>query len=269
MHGVRRAVLTATLSLALIPLAQAEIITETLTYTVDGQEYTGHLAYDDGVVGKRPGVLVVHEWWGLNEHARNKAEDLAKLGYTALALDMYGTGKRASHPEDAKKFMQAVMGNMDAAEQRFRAAMELLQDQPTVDPERIAAQGYCFGGAVVLHMARRGVDLDGVVSFHGNLSTQIPAAPGTVKARVQVYTGGADPFVPTKQVTDFVAEMQDAGVDLMMRSYAGVKHSFTNPGADAKGEEFGLPLEYDAHADQDSWDGMQAFYREIFSAPRM
>lgn len=248
--------------------AHAEIRTEVIDYDVDGEPYTGYLAYDDAVSGERPGVLVVHEWWGHNDYARSRAEALAELGYTAFALDMYGSGKVADHPEDAQRFMQAIAGDMKAAEARFRAAMTLLQEHPTVDARRIAAQGYCFGGAVVLNMARRGLDLSGVVSFHGALGSDNPPEPGTVKTRVQVYTGGADPFVPPEQVAAFVREMQTADVDFHPVSYAGVQHSFTSPEANRYNEEFDMPTIYDRRADRDSWEGMKAFYQDIFSGPR-
>jgi len=247
---------------------QAGIRTETIDYMVDGQQFTGFLAYDEALSGERPGILVVHEWWGHNGFARERAVALAELGYTAFALDMYGTGKLAEHPDDAMAFMQAAMGSMDAAEARFRAAMALLQDHPTVDSHRIAAQGYCFGGAVVLNMARRGVELDGVVSLHGSLGTDIAVEPGVITARVQVYTGGADPMVPPQQVARFVEEMQTAGVNFELISYANVLHSFTNPEADRIHEEFGFPTRYDPRADKASWEGVQAFYRELFPQPR-
>jgi len=244
--------------------ALAALKSEEVVYRVGDEEFTGYLAWDDAIEGKRPGVLVVHEWWGHNAYARKRADMLAGLGYTAFALDMYGTGKVADHPDDAKKFMQAVTANMAVAEKRFDAAKKLLQQQPTVDPDRIAAIGYCFGGGVVLHMARTGEDLDGVVSFHGSLATTTPAQKGRVKARVLVFTGAADPFAPPETVSAFEKEMQAAAVDYRLVSYPGVKHSFTNPGADAFAERFGMPLAYDKHADEDSWQQTQAFFKEIF-----
>ena len=150
---------------------RVDVAGENITYNSDGTQLEGYIAYDKSKEGKRPGVLVVHEWWGHNDYARKRADDLAKLGYTALAVDMYGEGKTANHPADAEKFMMEVFNNMSVGEARFNAALELLKQQPTVDPEKIAAIGYCFGGAVVLHMARIGTDLDAVVSFHGVLSS--------------------------------------------------------------------------------------------------
>jgi len=246
-------------------IAQADIQSKEVTYTVGGDPYTGYIAWDGAVEGERPGVLVVHEWWGHGDYVRERARQLAELGYTGFALDMYGEGKRADHPEKAKEFSQAAMSNLDQAEQRFRAAMDRLGQHPSVDDERIAAQGYCFGGGVVLAMARRGVELDGVVSFHGNLGAGEPADEGDIEAAVRVHTGGADEFVPADQVADFVEAMHTAGADYAVHSYPGVKHSFTNPAADDHAEAFGLPIAYDAQADQRSWEATKAFYSELFA----
>lgn len=255
---------TLTLSLASTQVI-AEMQTETVEYTVDGSTFTGYLAWDDEAEGERPGVLVVHEWWGHNEFAREQAERLAASGYTALALDMYGEGKVADHPEDAQKFMKEATSDPDKIKARFMVAMELLQNHDSVDSDRIAAQGYCFGGAVVLNMARLGVDLDGVVSYHGALGSPIQAEAGKVKARVQVYTGGADQMVHSEQVAGLVREMQDAEVDLTLVSFPGVLHSFTNPEADRIASEFDMPVGYDQAAAERSWNGTLRFYDEIFA----
>ena len=247
-----------------ITVTQADIVTKKVSYKVDGTEMQGYLAYDDGIKGKRPGVLVVHEWWGLNDYARTRARMLAKLGYTAFALDMYGEGKQAKHPDDANKFSSEVMKNLPMAKARFQAALDLLRKEKTVDPQRIAAIGYCFGGGVVLAMARSGMDLAGVASFHGMLATAEPAQPGMVKAKVLVMTGADDPFVPADQVAQFKKEMDAAKVDYKVIVYPGAKHSFTNPNADKYGKEFNLPLVYNKDADEASWKEMQGFFHEIF-----
>ncbi len=246
--------------------AGAEIKTQELSYQVGEDKFTGYLAYDDVTSGKRPGILVVHEWWGHNAYARNRAEMLAALGYTAFALDMYGTGKLADHPDDAKKFMQTLMSNILQAEKRFATAHEILKNQTTVDSNKTAAIGYCLGGGVALHMARAGMDLNAVISFHGSLGTKTPAEPGRVKARVLILTGAADPFIPAEQIQGFEKEMKTAGVDYELKSYPGVKHSFTNPQADEFGKRFNMPLAYDEAADQDSWQRMQLFLKNIFNA---
>lgn len=244
--------------------ACATLHTKEVDYSSNGQVLKGYIAYDKKIEGKRPGVLVVHEWWGHNEYARKRARMLADLGYTAFAMDMYGDGKQAAHPNEAGKFAEEVSSNQDIAEKRFMAALDLLRSQETVNPDQIAAIGYCFGGGVVLNMARTGVDLDGVVSFHGSLSTDTPAKPGIVKASVLVLHGADDPFVTPEQVEQFKKEMQSAGVDFRFVAYPGAKHSFTNPEADSYGEKFNLPLKYDPEADKQSWVEMRKLFKYLF-----
>ncbi|WP_203299430.1 dienelactone hydrolase family protein [Marinobacter sediminum] len=266
-YPLSTAVLTALTLVLIHTQAGAEMHTETIDYKVGDQTFTGYLAWDTEYGQKRPGVLLVHEWWGHNQFVREQAEQLAAAGYTAFALDMYGSGKLAQHPDTAKQFMQEATSQPEQVKARFVAAMELLQNHESVDSSRIAAQGYCFGGAVVLNMARLGLDLDGVVSFHGSLASPIKAEPGQIKARIQVYTGGADPFVPTEQVAGLVTEMQQAEADLTLVSFPGVQHSFTNPSADAVADEFDIPLAYNESAATRSWQGTMAFYQEIFNLP--
>lgn len=236
-----------------------------VVYQAGDKELRGYLAYDAALAGRRPGVLVVHEWWGHNEYARRRARMLAEMGYVALALDMYGDGKRAEHPSDAQAFAGEVLSNKAAAVERFQAAWQVLAAQPQTDPEHVAAIGYCFGGGVVLHMARIGLDLDAVASFHGSLATDTPAQPGAVKARVLVLHGADDPFVPQEAVDALKAEMAAAGADLTFIAYPGVVHSFTNPDATAVGERFDLPLVYDAEADRESWAEFERFLAETFA----
>ena len=242
----------------------AAVVGEEVSYQAGDTTLKGYLAHDTAVQGKRPGILIVHEWWGLNDYARERARQLAELGYVALAVDMYGEGKTADHPDDAGKFAGAVRSNLPLMQARFEAARAFLNSQPDVDPEQNAAIGYCFGGGVVLAMARAGQDLDGVVSFHGSLGGGGTAAPGTVKARLLVANGADDPFVTAEQIAAFKAEMDAAGADYTFINYPGAVHSFTNPGADALGERFGLPLAYNAEADADSWAQMQAFFQSLF-----
>jgi dienelactone hydrolase len=223
----------------------------------------GYLAYNPAMTGRRPAVLVVHEWWGHNEYARKRARMLAQQGYIALAVDMFGNGKTAQHPEDAGKFASEVMKNKEVGEARFNAALDFVKQQPQVDPSRIAAIGYCFGGGVVLHMARQGTDLKGVISFHGSLATDAPAGPGAVKARLLVFSGEEDKMIPPDQVTAFKEEMTKAGADYRFVGYPGVKHSFTNPDADKYAKKFNLPLAYNKNADKDSWAQTLKFLKEI------
>ena len=243
----------------------AEIKTEEVRYQQGETTLNGYLAYDDAIEGKRPGILVVHEWWGHNAYVRKRAEMLAALGYIALAIDMYGEGKLATHPDTAGKFSSEVIKNMEGiGKARFLAALDVFKNHPMADSQRVAAIGYCFGGATVLQMARLGVDLSGVVSFHGSLSGPFLARPGQVKARVLVCNGADDSFVTPEQIASFKKEMEEAGVDYRFVNYEGAQHSFTNPQADELGRTFNLPLAYNAQADQQSWQDMQAFFNEIF-----
>jgi len=244
------------------------IQTEEVEYDAGDVTMKGLLAWDADQEGPRPGVLVVHEWWGHDDYARDRARQLAELGYTALAVDMYGGGKQAQHPDEAGKFAGEVMRNIPSARARFRAAHELLDAHPTTDPAKTAAIGYCFGGGVVLHMARAGADLAGVVSFHGSLPGDPIEDPDAVKAKALVLHGGADSLVSREQIDAFKKSMEDAGVDYRFVAYEGAKHSFTNPEADRRAEEFDLPLAYDAAADEQSWEAMLEFFGELFATPR-
>jgi dienelactone hydrolase len=252
------------LALLLTTTSIAGVVGKEVTYQAGDTTLKGYLATNTATKGRHPGILVVHEWWGHNEYARERARMLAELGYTALAVDMYGDGKTADHPDDAGKFAGEIRKNMPVAEARFKAAMELLRSQPGVDADKIAAIGYCFGGGVVLEMARRGLDLKGVASFHGSLGTAEPAQFGKVKARVLVLNGDADPFTKPEQIEAFKQEMNAAGVDYKFIGYPGAKHSFTNPDADSFGQKFNLPLEYNAEADKQSWAELQNFFARIF-----
>jgi dienelactone hydrolase len=257
-------IILAAILLFVSSMAQAEVQGKEVTYSANGTLLKGYIAYDDAIQGKRPGVLVVHEWWGLDDYARKRAWILAQLGYTALALDMYGEGKQAHHPDEAGKFAGELAKNLPLAKTRFEAAMEYLRQQKNVDAKNIAALGYCFGGSVVLQMARLGEDLKGVVSFHGNLATAHPAQPGEVKARIISFTGTDDPMIPAEQVAAFRQEMEKAGADYKAVTFAGAKHSFTNPAADEYGRKFNLPLAYDAAADKASWNETTNFLAGIF-----
>jgi dienelactone hydrolase len=252
-------------SLLFIYEASAEVISKEISYQQGDTTLKGLITYDDSVDGKRPGVLVVHEWWGHNAYARKRARMLAKLGYTALAVDMYGDGKTADHPDDAGKFASAVGGDLPLAKARYEAALETLKKQPTVAADKIAAVGYCFGGGILLNMARMGTDIAGIVSFHGSLVTKSPAKPGDIKTRIRVFNGADDPFVKAEHIEAFKREMEKAGADFKFVNYPGAVHSFTNPDADANGKKFKLPLAYDEKADKDSWQQTQAFFEQIFS----
>ena len=241
-----------------------DIKTEDVTYTAGGAMCRGHLAYDGSADGPRPGVLVVHEWWGLDDYIRGRARMLAELGYAALAVDMYGDGRTAGNPDDAGALMNSVLGDMDAGTARLQAAYHTLTEHQATDADRVAAIGYCFGGAIVLHGARIGLDLKGVVSFHGALGSFHKPARGEVKAKVLVCHGAADVFIPDDEIEGFRQEMEDAGADYRFVSYDGALHGFTNPEATANGERFGLPLKYDEAVDKRSWEDMKTLFSEVF-----
>ncbi len=251
--------------LSMISMAtHGAIVGEEVRYKIGGNEFKGYLAYNDSSKKKRPGVLVVHEWWGHNEYVRKRARMLAKLGYTALALDMYGDGKQANHPKEAGQFAGAIRRDLPLVKIRFMAAQNLLSKHKTTNPDQISAIGYSFGGAIVLEMARMGVDLDGVVSFYGRLNTRNPATTGMVRPKVLVLNGAADPFVKAEEIAAFKQEMRSAGVDYRFVDYPGVKHSFTNPIATETGKKFGLPLVYNKKADKKSWKEMKKFLKRTF-----
>lgn len=219
----------------------------------------GVLYMSDDLDRATAGVIVVHEWWGLNDYARNRARLLAQEGYVALALNLYEPGQVAAHPEDAKALMEQALAAPQKTSDRFNAAERVLRGQQYVDDNRIFAVGYCFGGGVVLEQARRGRDLAGVASFHGPLGTEHPAEAGDVQAKILVATGQADPMVPIEQVGALVREMTAAGVELQLLSFPGAQHGFTNPRADQLGQRFEMPLAYDGHADDISWGALKDF----------
>jgi len=241
---------------------QAEVQTKRVEYQHGGQTLEGTLAWDDAADGKRPGVLVVHEWWGLDDYARGRAEQLAELGYVAFALDMYGKGKLTEHPPEAMQWSGKIRENIDNWRARAAAGLEVLQKHSLVDSQRLAAIGYCFGGATVMHMAYAGMPVAGVVSFHGSLPVADEKQGKQLKARILVCHGAADGFVPEARADEFRKALQAAGADWQMIYYAGAKHSFTNPDADAKGI---AAIGYQAEADRRSWAHMRTFFDEIFA----
>jgi len=253
------------LILSLFLVSCASTVKQEVTYKAEGKTFKGYVAKPKKMDGKKPAILVVHEWWGQNEYARMRADMLAKEGYVAMALDMYGDGVTVDNPTDAGKLAGEVYGNMKSAEKRFKAAMDFLKAQEGVDTSKIAAIGYCFGGGMVLHMARAGMDLDGVVSYHGSLKPAGAAAKrGKVKAKVLAFNGAADPMVPKAEVDGFHKEMKAAKVNYDSIDYAGALHAFTNPQATEVGKKWNLPVAYDKAADQDSWEKTLAFFKTIF-----
>jgi len=249
---MRNLILGATLAMT-VSLAQAAVKEVPVTYKDGATTLKGFVVYDDANRAKRPGVLVVPEWWGITKHTHGEAKRLAGLGYTAFIVDMYGDGKTADNPKDAGTLSGAVMKDPAVMQSRFNAAKDTLAKHPTVDRTRIAAVGFCFGGGVALNMARTGSDLKGVAAFHSDLNPNVPAAtPGKVKAKLLVMNGAEDPFIKPEEIGAFKQEMQMAKVDYRYIDYPKAVHAFTNPDATAAGKKFKLPLKYDAAADKAS-----------------
>ncbi len=234
--------------------ANAAIKEEPVTYGDGETTMKGFVVYDDAPsAGKRPGLVMVHEWWGITKHIHDEARKFAEQGYTAFIADMYGDAKTADNPKDAGALSGSVMKDAKAMEARFNAARDQLARQPTVDPARIGAVGYCFGGAVVLNMARAGADLAAVAGFHASLGLNTPAPPpGTVKAKLLVLNGADDPFVKREQYDVFKRDLDAAKADYRVIEYPGAVHAFTNPEATEIGKKFNLPLRYDAKVDQEA-----------------
>ncbi|HSN60364.1 MAG TPA: dienelactone hydrolase family protein, partial [Ferruginibacter sp.] len=223
----------------------------------------GYVAYDASTDKKRPVVLIVHEWWGLNDYAKSRAKQLAELGYLAMAVDFYGNGQQADNPDLAGKLATPFYQQPAMAKARFDAALAKVKTMAQADTNQIAAIGYCFGGAQVLNMARMGSPLKGVVSFHGNL-VGVPADKNLLTANVLVCHGEADPFVPATEVAQFKKQMDSIGAPYTFKGYANAKHAFTNPAATEMGTKFSIPVAYNAAADSTSWNDMKVFFGQIF-----
>jgi len=259
-------VITFALAIMMAAPAHAALKTQEIEYEHGGQRLLGYLAYDDSTQGKRPGVVVVHEWMGHNDYVRRRAEQLAGLGYVAFALDMYGKGVRAKDPQEAGQMAGRFKNDRRLMRDRATAGLDVLKKQPMVDTSKLAAMGYCFGGQVSLELARSGADLVGVVSFHGALDTPTPQDAKNIKGKVLACHGGADPFVPPEHVAAFQKEMEDAKVDYQFISYGpGVLHGFTNP--DNRNPAL-KGVAYNEIADRRSWRAMQVFFDEVFGNPQ-
>jgi dienelactone hydrolase len=238
----------------------AAIQTSTIEYKQGNTVLEGYLAYDDAIKIKRPGVLVVHDWTGLQSFTKKRTEQLARLGYVAFAADIYGQGIRPKNAEESGAQAKIYRQDRQLLRDRANAGLKVLQNYALTDPKRIAAIGYCFGGGTVLELARSGANIQGVVSFHGNLDTPNPEDAKNIKSKVLVLHGANDPFVPEEQVNAFEKEMRQANVDWQLISYGGAVHSFTNP--EAKDNPKGAL--YNPIAEQRSWTAMRQFFTEIF-----
>ena len=240
------------------------IQTENKNYYVDNIDFKGYLAWDDSVSEARPGVLVFPEWWGLNSYIKKRTEQVAELGYLAFGVDMYGVGKTVDNPEEAGLLMNEVLAEKQTIKTRVVGAYNVLKESPLSDSKRIGAIGYCFGGALVLNMARMGMDLRAVVSFHGALDSFFSPSKGDIKAKVLVCHGEADKFISKEAVEQFKSEMDIAGADYEFFSYQGAFHGFSNPVADERGRKFNIPLAYNESADRNSWKSMQDLFENSF-----
>lgn len=249
-------------ALALGPaLAQGKIVTRTVEYTQEGVVLEGYLAYDDAIAGKRPGILVVHQWMGITDHERERARMLAELGYVALAADVYGQGVRPANAQEAQAQAGKYREDPTLLRGRVAAGLAELKRNELVDAARCAAIGYCFGGGAVLELARSGADVKGVVSFHGSLDTREPAQPGAVKATILVCHGAADPHVKPESVDRFREEMEKARADYQFIAYSGAVHGFTQKSA---GDDPSTGVAFNAVADRRSWQHMRDFFAELF-----
>lgn len=254
---LRLAILTLLLQIPLL----AQVKTATVEYKDGNTVLKGFIAYKESMK-KLPAVLIVHEWWGLNDYPKMRAKQLAELGYLAFTVDMYGDGKVAATPEEAGKLAGGVRGDITALRQRINAALDFIKNDPRVDPNKIAAMGYCFGGGVVLELARSGADIKGVISFHGGLSTPNPSETKNVKAKILICHGADDKYVSDKDIKTFEDEMNSNKVDWQMNFYSGAVHAFTNPNA---GNNNASGVAYNANADKRSFEEMKRFFTEIFN----
>jgi len=265
MKSSRRSLLC--LALCVVVSLSAKIITKPVAYEHGGVKLEGYLAYDDAKVSvghKAPGVLVVPEWWGLNDYAKSRAEQVARLGYVAFAADMYGAGITTGDPKKAGELAGQFYGKPLMAE-RAQAGLDQLLATGLVEPAQVAAIGYCFGGSTVQALAYSGAPLAGIVSFHGGLIPVPADAAARNKAKILVCHGAVDPFVSKEDIAAFLKAMNEGKFDYQFVSYAGAVHAFTNPGADQLAKATGLPIAYNAAADRRSWAHMQVFFQELFA----
>lgn len=256
--------LALVLALALTGGAQAKIVTKTLEYKQNGTVLEGYLAYDDAIKGPRPGVLVVHEYWGLNDFAKMQARRLAEMGFVAFAADMYGQGVVTKDPQEAARLAGRVRGT-PLMRQRVLAAFQELRQNKLADPQRLAAIGFCFGGTAVLELAYSGADLAGVVSFHGGLIPLKVEDAKNVKAKFLVLHGADDPHVKPEDISAFQEGLRQATADWQMIYYGDAVHAFTNPDA---GPDKSKGVAYNARAAARSWKHLELFFQEIFPRGR-
>ena len=242
--------------------ASSKIKEEKINYSVGGKTYNGVIVYDENQKGKRPAVLVVHEWWGLNDYPVMRARKLAQLGYISMAVDMYGNGKIASNPTEAKELATPFYKDPQSSKSILDAALVKLKGYEQTDSHKVFAIGYCFGGSQVLNAAKLGGDFIGVVSFHGGLAG-VPADKSHLKAAILVCHGGSDKFIPESDINGFKHQLDSIGASYKFIVYPNSTHAFTNPSSTATGKKFNMPIEYNQKADEDSWNDMKMFFSNI------
>lgn len=235
---------------------------EIANFTVNGKKYLGFFYYDENIRDKRPGIIVVPEWWGFNDYVKTRAKQLAGLGYTALAIDMFGDGKLGTNPQEAQALASPYYQDVSLTKLHIDAAIDKIKSFPQTDTAKIAAIGYCFGGFVVLNAAKLGARLKGVVSFHGSLGGPAPER-NIIKAKLLICHGGADEFA-NPDVEQTKKQLDSVNADYKFIIYPGAKHAFSNPAATENGKKFNMPIKYNAEADAASWKDMEEFFEELF-----
>lgn len=241
---------------------------ENTSFKVNGTEYKGYIAWDSNIKGKKPAILVIPEWWGLNDYPRMRARKLAELGYVAMAVDVFGNGKVAANPDEAQKLTAPFYKNAAMVKPILDAALGKLEENPHADPHNVAVIGYCFGGYVALNYAKLGADIKGVVTFHGGgLTAGAPLDKKLLKAAVLICQGGNDKLAPVKDAETLKHRLDSIGAKSELKIYPNATHAFTNPESTATGKKFNMPIVYNPEADKNSWNDMREFFVKIFGKP--
>lgn len=256
-----KALVLALAALAVTGMVHAKVVSKTVEYKDGEVVMEGYIAFDDGLQGKRPGILVVHDWMGVSAETKRRCDMLSQLGYVAFAADVYGKGVRPANAEEAGKLAGKYKSDRALYRKRLNLALEALKKDPLVDPAKLAVIGYCFGGTGALELARSGADVKGTVTFHGGLDSLKPEDAKAIKGRLLILHGADDPFVPAADVAAFQEELRKAGADWTMIYYGGAVHAFTNPGA---GSDNSKGAAFNAKADARSWQAMAAFFEDLF-----
>lgn len=252
------------LSIAYSQPRPSNIKEETVTYKSDDTTCKGYAAYDENIQGKLPVVIIIPEWWGLNDYPKMRARQLAELGYFAFAVDMFGDGKIALDPKAAQEYTAPFYKDPGLAKSRIDAAINKIKENPKADPANMAGIGYCFGGYAILNAAKLGEDLKGVVSFHGGLGGVTPDKK-LLKASILICYGADDKSVPRSALDTFTHQLDSIGADYSVKIYPNATHAFTNPASDENARKFNMPIAYNPKADKESWNDMKIFLEKVFA----